>query len=39
VPRERRRAIILRECLIAFAVLVAFVFVGDPFLRLLGLSN
>lgn len=39
VPRERRRAIILRECLIAFAVLVAFVFVGDPFLRLLGLSE
>jgi MarC family membrane protein len=39
VPRERRRAIILRECLIAFAVLVAFVLVGDPFLRLLGLSE
>jgi MarC family membrane protein len=39
VPRERRRAIILRECLIAFAVLVAFVLVGDRFLRLLGLSE
>jgi small neutral amino acid transporter SnatA (MarC family) len=39
VPRERRRAIILRECLIAFAVLVAFAFIGDPFLRLLGLSE
>lgn len=39
VPRERRRAIILRECLIAFAVLVTFVFIGDPFLRLLGLSE
>ena len=39
VPRERRRMIILRECLIAFAVLVAFVFVGGPFLRLLGLSE
>jgi MarC family membrane protein len=39
VPRERRRAIILRECVIAFAVLVAFVFIGDPFLRLLGLSE
>jgi MarC family membrane protein len=39
VPRERRRAIILRECLIAFAVLVAFVFVGEAFLRLLGLSE
>jgi MarC family membrane protein len=39
VPRERRRTIILRECLIAFAVLVTFVFIGDPFLRLLGLSE
>ncbi|MCU0764807.1 MAG: MarC family protein [Burkholderiaceae bacterium] len=39
VPRERRLAIILRECLIAFAVLVTFVFIGDPFLRLLGLSE
>ncbi len=39
VPRERRRAIILRECLIAFAVLVTFVFIGGPFLRLLGLSE
>ena len=39
VPRERRRAIILRECLIAFAVLVTFVFIGAPFLRLLGLSE
>ncbi len=39
VPRERRLAIILRECLIAFGVLVAFVFVGGPFLRLLGLSE
>lgn len=39
VPNERRRAIILRECLIAFAVLVAFVFIGGPFLHLLGLSE
>jgi MarC family membrane protein len=39
VPRQRRRAIILRECLIAFAVLVLFVFVGQSFLRLLGLSE
>ncbi len=39
VPRERRRTIILRECLIAFAVLAAFVFIGGPFLRLLGLSE
>ncbi len=39
VPRERRRTIILRECLIAFGVLVVFVFVGGPFMRLLGLSE
>ncbi len=39
VPRERRVAIILRECRIAFAVLVTFVFIGAPFLRLLGLSE
>ena len=39
VPPERRRAIILRECLIAFGVLVLFVFVGGPFMRVLGLSE
>lgn len=39
VPSERRRRIILRECLIAFAVLTVFVFVGRPFLDLLGLSE
>jgi MarC family membrane protein len=39
VPHERRRRIILRECLIAFLVLTAFVFVGKPFLDLVGLSE
>jgi small neutral amino acid transporter SnatA (MarC family) len=39
VPRERRRSIILRECVIAFAVLTLFAFVGQPFLKLLGLSE
>lgn len=39
VPTERRRRIILRECLIAFAVLTVFVFIGRPFLDLLGLSE
>lgn len=39
VPRGRRRRIIVRECLIAFGVLTTFVFVGRPFLRLLGLSE
>lgn len=37
-PKERRRRIILRECLIAFVILVVFVFIGQPFLSLLGLS-
>jgi len=39
VPRERRRLIILRECLIAFLVLTLFAFIGQPFLQLLGLSE
>ncbi|GIL05437.1 MAG: UPF0056 inner membrane protein [Betaproteobacteria bacterium] len=39
VPSERRRRIILRECLIAFAVLTVFVFIGRPFLDLLDLSE
>lgn len=39
VPRDRRQLIILRECLLAFLVLTTFVFVGQPFLRLLGLSE
>jgi MarC family membrane protein len=39
VPHERRRRVILRECVIAFAVLTTFVFVGRPFLDLLGLSE
>ncbi|MFO0208812.1 MAG: MarC family protein, partial [Betaproteobacteria bacterium] len=39
VPRERRRMIILRECVIACTVLTLFSFVGQPFLRLLGLSE
>jgi MarC family membrane protein len=39
VPRERRRRVILRECLFAFLVLVTFAFVGRPFLDVLGLSE
>lgn len=38
VPRDRRRRIILRECLIAFLVLTTFVFIGEPFMKLLGLT-
>lgn len=39
VPAERRARVILREVLIAFAVLLAFMFAGQGFLRALGLSE
>ena len=39
VPRERRAWVILRENLIAFGLLLAFMLVGDGFLRLLGLRD
>lgn len=39
VPPQRRLRIVLRECLIAFVVLSAFVFAGRPFLQTLGLSE
>lgn len=39
VPAERRVRIVVRECLIAYAVLVVFAFVGRPILDLLGLSD
>jgi len=39
VPPERRRRVVLRECLIAFVVLVIFAFFGRSFLELLGLSE
>jgi MarC family membrane protein len=39
VEPARRAAIIVRECAIAFAVLLAFVFTGRQFLDLLGLSD
>src|SRR5262245_64541603 len=35
----RRTRVIARECAIAFAVLLAFVFVGDALLKLFGLSG
>jgi MarC family membrane protein len=38
VPPERRPRVILREVLIAFALLLAFMFVGDGFLRVMNLS-
>lgn len=39
VPPARRARVVMRECLIAYAVLVAFLFGGKTFLALLGLSE
>ena len=39
VAPERRTIVILREVLIAFGVLLSFMFVGDSFLRLMNLSD
>lgn len=39
VPAARRRRVILRECAIAFALLLFFVFFGRRILDLLGLSD
>jgi MarC family membrane protein len=39
VAPERRSRVILREILIAFAVLLTFMFAGDRFLRLMNLSD
>jgi MarC family membrane protein len=39
VAPERRRRVIVRENLIAFAILLAFMFVGDAFMRVMGLSG
>jgi len=39
VPPERRRRVVLRECAIAFGVLLLFILIGRPFLQLLHLSE
>ena len=39
VASERKPRVILRECLIAFSILLFFMFVGHRFLDLLGLSD
>ena len=39
VPAARRPRVILREVLIAFGLLLAFMFVGDAFLRVMNLSQ
>lgn len=39
VPPQRRARVILRENLIAFGLLLTFMFVGESFLRLMGLRD
>ncbi|HET9339304.1 MAG TPA: MarC family protein [Casimicrobiaceae bacterium] len=39
VPRERRARVVMRECLIAYGVLLAFLFGGQALLRLMQLSE
>ncbi|MDH3716358.1 MAG: NAAT family transporter [Gammaproteobacteria bacterium] len=39
VEPARRRRVIVRELLIAYAVMVAFLFAGQPFLQVLGISG
>ena len=39
VPPRRRRVIVARECLIAYGLLLAFMFGGQPFLALMHLSQ
>jgi MarC family membrane protein len=39
VPKERRRRVAMREVGIAFFVLLAFMFLGDAFLRVMHLSE
>ena len=39
VPPERRARVIVREVLIAFALLLAFMFVGQSFLKAMSLSD
>ena len=39
VPEHRRQRVLVREVVIAYGVLVAFLFLGGPLLRLLGLDT
>lgn len=39
VPPHRKARVIVRECLIAFALLFAFMFFGNRFMAVLGLSD
>lgn len=39
VDPARRKRVIVRELLIAYAVMVAFLFAGQPFMKILGISG
>ena len=39
VEPARRKHVIVRELLIAYAIMVAFLFIGDPLLHVLGISG
>lgn len=39
VPAERRWRVIVRECIIAFLLLLLFIFIGSPFMAALQLSD
>ena len=39
VDPARRKMVVIRELLIAYLVMVAFLFAGQPFLRILGISG
>lgn len=39
IPARRRTVIVIRECFIAYGVLLVFVFFGERLLKLLGLSD
>ncbi len=39
VEPARRRRVVIRELLIAYVVMVAFLFVGEPFLKVLNISG
>lgn len=39
VEKARRRKVVIRELLIAYGVMVAFLFAGEPFLRIVGISG
>lgn len=39
LPPQRRRHVVLRECVVAAAVLIVFIFIGDSLLQVMRLSD